>query len=120
MSLDAMVETCENIEKVLEKKKKAQGAIKDKNETVESLQKGKFTFGSVFKNAKGKADSIKEMQREVTDLETDVANFDIMYNLLLKYMATVKLRSYNKNRCRNYMQAMKIFSDSISGNAVRQ
>jgi len=37
LSLEAIVETIETTEKLLESKRKAQSAIKDKNETVEKL-----------------------------------------------------------------------------------
>ena len=35
-------------------------------------------------------------------------------------MATIQLPTYNKNRCFNYMEAMKVFSDGIIGNALAQ
>lgn len=120
LSLEAIVETIESTEKILEKKKKAQGTIKDKNEAVEKLQKGKFSFGSMLKSSEGKAQQIQEMQKSMADLERDIVNYDLIYNILTVYMATIQLPAYNKNRCSNYMTAMKVFSDGIVGNALAQ
>ena len=71
-----------------------------------------------MKSSASKADEIANLTKTVSTLENDIINFDIMYNMLTVYMATIQLPTYNKNRCFNYMQAMKVFSDGIVGNAL--
>lgn len=58
------------------------------------------------------------MQKSVQELEKDIVNYDVIYNILTVYMATIQLPAYNENRCQNYMTAMKMFSDGIVGGAL--
>ena len=77
-------------------KEKAIKDIRDVQETIDKLNAGKFTFGSIFKNDTQKKQAVVEKQEVKAKLEKDVVNFDYIKKFLTIYLATVALPNFKK------------------------
>jgi len=60
------------------------------------LQAGKFTFGAMFKDDSAKKQSIVEKGILKSELEVDVVNYDVIKKILIIYLATVAIPTFQR------------------------
>ena len=61
MELNALIEAISRKEGVEAARSKALAKIRDRKETIDKLNQGKFTFKGMFKNTSEKASSVQAM-----------------------------------------------------------
>lgn len=89
--------------------------IADTEETIKKLNAGKFTFGSMLKNAAEKKQEAIAKEQVKAELEKDVDYYAALKKLLQIYLATVAIPAYKKQRTEAFIRAMgKMCGDEIS------
>lgn len=99
-------------------KKKAIEQINDAKDTIERLQSGKFTFSGMLKNATEKKEMMVAKEQLIESLKVDVANFDAIRSVLVYYMATVAIPSYQKQAKERYVIQMGLMCRSEVHNSA--
>lgn len=91
--------------------------IADTQDTINKLNAGKFTFGSMLKSdAEKKAQAMQKAQLKI-ELEKDVEAYIVLKRLLTIYMATIAIPAYKKQRTEAYVRAMGHMCKDEIGNA---
>lgn len=85
---------------------------------MERLATGKFTFGGMLKSEAEKKESIVAKEALIMELSQDVTNYDIIRKLLITYMATMAIPSYQKQAKERYIIQMGLMCRSEVGNAA--
>jgi len=94
MELNALIEAISRKEGVEAARSKALAKIRDRKETIDKLNQGKFTFKGMFKNTSEKASSVQGMLSQIAELERDVKNYEIIRNYLIIYLAEVAIPAF--------------------------
>jgi hypothetical protein len=94
MELQALIEAISRKEGVEAARTKALSKIKDRKETIDKMNQGKFTFKGLFKNQTEKATSVQSMLNNIAELEKDVKNYEIIRNYLIIYLAEVAIPAF--------------------------
>lgn len=109
MELNALIETISRKEGVEAARSKALAKIRDRKETIDKMNQGKFTFKGLFKNTSEKAQSVQTMLNQIAEFEKDVKNYEIIRNYLIIYLAEVAIPAFKDNKFTNYLAAMENF-----------
>ena len=80
--------------------------IADTKETINKLNSGKFTFGSILKNDSEKKQSVVEKGLLIQELEQDVINYDTIKKILIIYLAQIAIPTFQKQSKERYIMAM--------------
>ena len=99
-------------------KNKAIAQIKDIEETIQRLNAGKFTFGGMLKNDKEKKESIITKEALKEELKVDVENYDTIKRILIIYLNTVAIPTYQKQAKERYIVQMGLMCRSEVHNAA--
>ena len=86
-------------------------------ETINKLNAGKFTFGSMFKGESGKKEEAMKKETVRAELQKDVQLYDILKKYLTIYLATVAIPNYKTQRIQAYVRAMGRMADAEVRNA---
>jgi len=105
-SLDALIQCVEEMYSIDQQKAKAIAMIADTKETINKLNSGKFTFGSMLKNDSEKKQQVVEKGLMIQELEQDVINFDTIKKILIIYLAQIAIPTYQKQSKERYIMAM--------------
>ncbi len=117
MELQALIEAISRKEGVEAARTKALSKIKDRKETIDKMNQGKFTFKGLFKNQTEKATSVQSMLNNIAELEKDVKNYEIIRNYLIIYLAEVAIPAFRDQKFSNYLTAMYNFCSQEVDNA---
>jgi len=80
--------------------------IADTQDTINKLNAGKFTFGSMLKSdAEKKAQAMQKAELKLA-LEKDVEFYASLKRLLIIYLNTIAIPAYKKQRTEAYVRAM--------------
>jgi hypothetical protein len=80
--------------------------IADTQDTINKLNAGKFTFGSMLKSdAEKKAQAMAKVELKAA-LEKDVEYYTVLKKLLTIYLNTIAIPAYKKQRTEAYVRAM--------------
>lgn len=99
-------------------KNKAIAQIKDIEETIQRLNAGKFTFGGLLKNDKEKKESIITKEALKEELKVDVENYDTIKRILIIYLNTVAIPTYQKQAKERYIVQMGLMCRSEVHNSA--
>ena len=95
-------------------KKKTVADIQDLTETINKLNAGKFTFGSMLKSDASKKESAVQKATVKAELEKDLINYDIIKKFLTIYLSTIAVPDFKKQRVQAYIRSMqRMSSDEI-------
>jgi hypothetical protein len=94
MELSALIEAISRKEGVEAARSKAITKIRDRKETIDKMNTGKFTFKGLFKNNSEKANSVQSMMTQIQQLERDVKNYETIRNYLIIYLAEVAIPAF--------------------------
>ena len=96
MELSALIEAISRKEGVEAARNKAQSKIRDRKDTIDKMNTGKFTFKGLFKNNSEKATSVQQMLTHIEQLERDVRNYEVIRNYLIIYLADVAIPAFKE------------------------
>jgi hypothetical protein len=94
MELHSLIEAISRKEGVEAARTKALAKIRDRKETIDKMNTGKFTFKGLFKNNSEKATSVQQMLTQIEQLERDVKNYEVIRNFLIIYLAEVAIPAF--------------------------
>jgi hypothetical protein len=94
MELGALMESISRKEGVEGSRNKAQSKIREKKETIDKINSGKFTFAGMFKSAGEKAQKVQTLMREISEHENDIKNYEIIRNYQIVYLAEIALPAF--------------------------
>jgi hypothetical protein len=117
MELSALIEAISRKEGVEAARNKANAKIRDRKDTIDKMNNGKFTFKGLFKNNSEKATSVQTMLQQISELERDVKNYEIIRNYLIIYLAEVAIPAFKDQKFSNYLAAMFNFCSQEVENA---
>jgi hypothetical protein len=86
-SLDALIQSVEEMYSIDSQKKNCIAMIADTQATIDKLNSGKFTFGAMLKSDQEKKQSVVEKGLLKVELEQDVINYDTIKKILIIYLA---------------------------------
>ena len=94
--LEALNEAVSEKNKCDTRKKNVESEIVSITDTINKLNAGKFTFGSMFKGDAGKKEEAIAKETVRSELQKDVKLYDTLKSYLTIYLATVAIPSYKK------------------------
>lgn len=116
-SLQALIAAKEKTDYMAVLRQKTIKEIADTQDTINKLNAGKFTFGSLLKNdAQKKEQALAKAQLKV-ELEKDVEVFVVLKKVLTIYLATIAIPAYKKQRTEAYVRAMGLMCRDELSNA---
>lgn len=115
--LEALVEAVNDKNKCDTRKKATEAEIVSLTETINKLNAGKFTFGTMFKGDAGKKEDAVQKETVRSELMKDVQLYDVLKKYLTIYLATVAIPNYKKQRTEAYVRAMGRMADGEVRNA---
>lgn len=98
-------------------KRKAAADVIETQQTIDKLNSGKFTFGSMLKNEAEKKQSAIEKTALKAQLQLDVINYDIIKKMLIIYCALIAIPQFKKKSTQRYIIAMGSMCDAEVHNA---
>lgn len=115
LSLEALIYAIGQRDAMDRAKQKALTDCSEAQDTIDKLNAGKFTFGSVFKSESAKKESAITKAALKLQLEEDIINYDILKRFLSIYFATIAIPDIKSTKVKNYVQAMaKMCGDEVS------
>lgn len=105
-SLDALTQCVNEMIDIDNQKRKAQADIIEIQHTIDKLNTGKFTFGSMLKSDAEKKASAVQKQQAKAELEVDVVNFDQVKKILTLYIDAIAIPQYKRKSAQRYIEAM--------------
>lgn len=91
--------------------------IADTQDTINKLNAGKFTFGSLLKNDAQKKEQALAKAQLKAELEKDVEVYVVLKKVLTIYLATIAIPAYKKQRTEAYVRAMGLMCRDELSNA---
>ena len=117
MELQALIEAISRKEGVEAARTNAIKKIKDRKDTIDKMNQGKFTFKGLFKNNGEKATEVQSILNQIAELERDVKNYETIRTYLIIYLAEVAIPAFKDQKFSNYLTAMHGFCSQEVSNA---
>lgn len=120
MELTALLEAISRKEGVESTKIKQMTKMKDDKSTVDKMSSGKFTIKGLFKSPSSKAATTQSILQNISQVEKDIANYDVIKSYLVIYLAEVAIPYFKYQKQKSYVNAMTHFSIEEVSNADKQ
>ena len=120
LEMNALIEAISRKEGVEGARQRALQKIRSRKETIDKMNQGKFTFKGLFKSTGEKASQVQSMLNQISDLEKDVKNYEIIRNFLIIYLAEVAIPQFKEKKFGSYITAMSSFCTQEVDNAKSQ
>jgi regulator of sigma D len=91
--------------------------IKSKQETIDKLNTGKFTFKGLFKNQNEKANEVNTLTQQIASIEKDISNYELIREHLIIYLSLIAIPAYKEKKFKTYLSAMRNFCTEEVDNA---
>ena len=110
MEITALLEAISRKEGVESNKIRSMTKMKDDKQTVDKMSSGKFTIKGMFKSPSSKAATTQSILQTISQTEKDIANYDVIKNFLIIYLAEVAIPYFKFQKMKSYLNAMTNFS----------
>jgi len=82
------------------------------------MSQGRFTFKGLFKSKDGKTEAAQQILQNISQLERDIQNYDIIKNYLLIYLHDIAIPAFQNQKMKNYVNAMISFCNQELENST--